>query len=213
MTVGIVSAKGRMLDSIRESPSGFFFSAADMIQTDAAINPGNSGGPFLNLNGEVIGVNRAIRTEGDGQVGTLTNTGIGFAIPIDIVVHVVPYLIRDGKYDYPYMGIISREDLSLADRQELNLPPDILGAYVVDVQPGSPADKAGMLGGSSSSSVEGIPTGGDLITAVDGQMIRNFGDLLTYLVTNKTPGDELELTVLRNGNELQLTIILDGRPY
>ena len=97
MTLGIVSARGRMLDSMRESPSGGYFTAADLIQTDAAINPGNSGGPLLNLNGEVIGINRAIRTNGEDGVSTLSNSGIGFAVPVDVVKRVAPYLIENGQ--------------------------------------------------------------------------------------------------------------------
>lgn len=212
MTVGIVSAKGRMLNSMRTAPSGFFFSSADLIQTDAAINPGNSGGPLLNMAGEVIGINRAIRTNGDGDTGILANSGIGFAVPIDIVKHVAPFLIRDGIYNYPYLGIVSRENLTLAEREALDLPPDALGAYVAEVPPGSPADQAGMIGGSGQTGFPDLLAGGDFITKIDGQPIRNFSDLLSYLVTNKIPGDDLSLTILRDGEEIQLTVTLELRP-
>jgi len=211
MTVGIVSARGRLLDSMRSAPSGYYFSAADLIQTDAAINPGNSGGPLLNLNGEVIGINRAIRTDGNDS-GLLSNTGIGFAIPIDIARRVTPYLIREGSYDYPYLGIVSREDLTLTERNALELPEDILGAYVLSVPSGSPADQAGLRGGSAPTSIPDLQGGGDLITAVDGQPIRNFNDLLSYLVTYKSPGDQMELSVLRNGQQLSITVDLTARP-
>jgi S1-C subfamily serine protease len=108
MTIGIISAKGRTLDSFRQSSDGLFFSAGDLLQTDAAINPGNSGGPLLNLNGEVIGVNRAIRTTGVSQNGDPINSGIGFAISINIIKRVVPSIIATGTYDYPYLGITAR---------------------------------------------------------------------------------------------------------
>lgn len=212
IAVGIVSAKGRILDSMRTTPSGFYFSSADLIQTDAAINPGNSGGPLLNLNGEVIGINRAIRTNGDGETGVLANSGIGFAVPIDIVKHVVPFLIRDGSYNYPYLGIVSRENLTLAEREALGLPADAMGAYVLDVPAGSPADRAGLVGGNRLTEIPDLYAGGDLITMVDGQQVRDFSDLLTYLVTNKIPGDELNLTIVREGRESQITVVLDQRP-
>ena len=101
MTVGIISALGRTLDSAHSTPDGTFFAAGDIIQTDAAINPGNSGGPLINLNGEVIGVNRAIRTTAFTETGEPVNSGIGFAISVNIIKRVVPVLIAQGKYDYP----------------------------------------------------------------------------------------------------------------
>ena len=211
MTVGIVSARGRLLDSLRAAPSGGFFTAPDLIQTDAAINPGNSGGPLLNMNGEVIGINRAIRTNEEGN-GALSNSGIGFAVPIDIVKRVVPYLIRDGKYDYPYLGIISREYLTLIEKEALGFSSESIGAYVVEVPENGPASDAGMRGGKTETVFSDLPAGGDLITAVDEDPIRSFSDLLAYLVTNKSPGDEMEITVIREGQELVLMIILEKRP-
>jgi len=211
MTVGIVSARGRLLESLRSAPSGGFFSASDLIQTDAAINPGNSGGPLLNMNGEVIGINRAIRTNEEGD-GILSNSGIGFAVPIDIVKRVVPYLIRDGKYDYPYLGIISRENLTLIEKEALGFSSETTGAYVIEVPVNGPASDAGLQGGSMETVFSDLPAGGDLITAVDAEPIRSFSDLLAYLVTNKSPGDEMEITVLREGQELILKAILEKRP-
>jgi S1-C subfamily serine protease len=122
MTIGIISAKGRTLDSFRQSSDGLFFSAGDLLQTDAAINPGNSGGPLLNLNGEVIGVNRAIRTVGMSDSGDPINSGIGFAISINIIKRVVPSLIATGTYDYPYLGITARPELTLLEQEILGLP-------------------------------------------------------------------------------------------
>ena len=119
MTTGIVSALGRTLESLHQSPDGGYFSSADLIQTDAAINPGNSGGPLLNLRGEVIGINRAIRTTATNQIGTPLNSGIGFAVPVDIVKKVVPALIVKGFFDYPYLGITSQDELSMQNLVEL----------------------------------------------------------------------------------------------
>jgi len=211
MTVGIVSARGRLLESLRAAPSGGFFTAPDLIQTDAAINPGNSGGPLLNMSGEVIGINRAIRTSEEGN-GMLSNSGIGFAVPIDIVKRVVPFLIRDGKYDYPYLGIISRENLTLIEKEALGFSSEITGAYVVEVPKNGPASDAGMRGGTTETIFSDLPAGGDLIIAVDEEPIRSFSDLLAYLVTHKSPGDEMEITVLREGQEIVLMVILEKRP-
>lgn len=211
MTVGIVSAKGRTLDSLRQSESGNFFTAGDIIQTDASINPGNSGGPLLNLNGEVIGVNRAIRTTGTTATGDPVNSGIGFAISGNIVKRVVPVLIEKGSYDYPYLGITSREDLTLDMIETLGLARQT-GAYVTSVASGSPADKAGIIGGVTATSFAGLPSGGDLIIAVDGRPIHTFSEMLSYLIANKSPGDKIELTVLRGTEEKEVTITLGQRP-
>ena len=120
-------------------------------------------------------------------MATLSNSGIGFAVPIDIVKRVVPYLIEFGEYDYPYLGIVSREEFTLVDRKELGLPVNVQGAYVISVAENGPADKAGILGGSESTGDLNLQAGGDLITAVDDQTVRAFSDLLTYLVTHKKP--------------------------
>ena len=125
----------------------------------------------------MIGINRAIRTNGDQETGVY-NSGIGFAVPIDIVKRVTPYLIRDGRYDYPYLGITSREEMTLAERNALSLPSDAQGAYVLSIPSGSPADLAGLKGGETPTRFEGLNAGGDLITAVNGQAIRSFSDLL-----------------------------------
>lgn len=211
MTIGIVSAKGRTLDSMRAASNNNFFSAGDIIQTDAAINPGNSGGPLLNLNGEVIGINRAIRTESSTSTGEPVNTGIGFAISSKIVARVVPVLIRDGKYEYPYLGVTSQEDLSLFLIEELKLP-QTSGAYVTSVTPGSPADKAGLRGGSVETSIPDLKAGGDLIIAVDGKPVQVFGDMLSYLMTSKSPGDTVVMTILRDGEQKEVTVTLGKRP-
>jgi len=211
MTTGVISAVGRTLDSQRDAPSGGFFTAGDIIQTDAAINPGNSGGPLFNLNGEVIGINRAIRTTNYTGTGEPLNSGIGFAIAINIVKRVTPVLIVEGKYDYPYLGISSIDELSLPQIEALGLQ-SFTGAYVTSVTPNGPADKAGIRAGEQTTSVQGLGAGGDLITAIDGQAIQRFDDLLRYLINNKSPGDTVVLTVLRGEEQVDITITLGKRP-
>jgi S1-C subfamily serine protease len=209
MTTGIVSALGRTLDSLNDAPGGGFFTAGDIIQTDAAINPGNSGGPLFNINGEVIGINRAIRTTSFSNGGDPVNSGIGFAISINIVKRVAPAIIANGYYDYPYMGISSISDLNLHSIEALGLPQQT-GAYVTAVSPDSPAEKAGVQGASANG--DGVPVGGDLIIGIDGIEVQQFDTLLKYLINNKAPGDVVTLTVLRDGQEITLEMTLDKRP-
>ncbi|MEA4931606.1 MAG: trypsin-like peptidase domain-containing protein [Anaerolineaceae bacterium] len=210
MTVGVVSARGRVLDSMRQTASGSYYSSGDTIQTDALINPGNSGGPLLNLNGEVIGVNRAIQTAGMSVTGDAINTGIGFAISSNRASKVVPSLIAKGSYDYPYLGMTSYSSMSLAMIEVLDLPQST-GAYVSSVVNGGPADVAGIKGGSVPTSVQDVYKGGDLIVAVDGQQIKDFSELLSYLVVNKNPGETITFTVIRNGQTLDVDVVLGRR--
>jgi len=213
MTVGIVSALERTLDSERQAPGGSAFSAGDIIQTDAAINPGNSGGPLLNQHGQVIGVNRAIRTENFTVSGDAANSGVGFAIPVNIVKRVVPLLIQEGSYRYPYLGIssLSSERWTLPILEQLDLPPNASGAYVTCVTPGGPAEKAGLIGAGSCDS-EGLSSGGDLLVAIDGQAIIDFNDLLSYLVEHTAVGQEVTVRVLRDGKEVDLPVTIGPRP-
>ena len=211
MTVGIISALGRTLDAIRETPEGRPFTAGDIIQTDAAINPGNSGGPLFNTNGEVIGINRAIRTNSTTDTGQPVNSGIGFAISVNIIKRVAPVLIETGKYDYPFLGISSMDSLSLEVVNELGLNT-FTGAYVTEVVSGGPADQAGIQPGSTSTGITGLLGGGDLIVAIDGRDVRTFDELLAYLITNKGPGDTVTLTVLRGSERVDVPITLDKRP-
>ncbi|MBL8078045.1 MAG: trypsin-like peptidase domain-containing protein [Anaerolineales bacterium] len=211
MTVGIVSALGRTLDSAHQSPDGNLFTAGDIIQTDAAINPGNSGGPLFNINGEVIGVNRAIISNATTTTGQPTNSGIGFAVSVNIVKRVVPVLIEKGKYDYPYLGISSIDSLTLEMVEALGLK-SYTGAYVTNVATGGPADKAGIIAGNQATGLRGLLSGGDLIVAIDGREIRTFDELLSYLITHKGPGDTVILTVLRGEEKTDISITLEKRP-
>jgi S1-C subfamily serine protease len=211
MTLGIVSGLGRTQPA-SQAAGGGFFSTADIIQTDAAINPGNSGGPLFNLNGEVVGVNQSIRTNNFNQMtGNAVNSGVGFSISINLVKKIVPVLIRDGKYEYPYLGITSSSDLSLTEIEALGLST-YQGAYVFEVVPGGPADQAGIRAGTIPTRLQGRNAGGDLIIAFDGKPVTTFDQLLSYLTTTKSPGDTVVLTVLRDGEQMDFTVTLGARP-
>lgn len=202
MTLGIVSALGRSI------PSGVTpFSIPGTIQTDAAINPGNSGGPLLNMAGEVVGINAQIET--GGMSGA--NTGVGFAIPAKVVQHVVPTLITKGAFQWPWLGITGGNvGLLLTEANKL---PSQKGAYISQVVPDGPAQKAGLQGSSSETNVNGLPveTGGDVVVQIDNQPINAFDDLLSYIAF-KAPGDKVTLTVLRGGQRQQIPITLAPRP-
>jgi 2-alkenal reductase len=211
MTLGIISGLGRTQPA-HAAPDGGFFSTADIIQTDAAINPGNSGGPLFNLNGEVVGVNQSIRTDNiDATTGNAVNSGVAFAISINLVKRVAPVLINDGKYEYPYLGISSNSDLGLAEVEALALP-QFTGAYVVSLVDGGPADQAGIRAGDLPTNIPGLNAGGDLIVALDGTSVKTFDDLLSILITTKSPGDTVILTVLRDGQSVNIPVVLGTRP-
>jgi len=211
MTLGIISGLGRTQPA-HQATGGGFFSTADIIQTDAAINPGNSGGPLFNLNGEVIGINQSILTDNVNQTtGNGVNSGVGFSISINLVKRIVPFLIRDGKYAYPYLGISSDSNLGLSEIEALGLTT-YTGAYVVSVVAGGPADKAGIKAGDTPTRINNLNAGGDLITAFDGKPVETFDTLLSYLLTNKSPGDNVVLTILRDGQPMDVTVTLGERP-
>ena len=200
MTSGIVSALGRLL------PQETGFSIPDVIQTDAAINPGNSGGPLLNSRGEVVGINTAI------QSATGEFTGVGFSIPSNTIAKIVPKLIADGSYSHPWVGISGR-DINPALATALNLV-DARGFLIVNVVEGSPAEKAGLKGSDETREVEGVeyPFGGDVILAVDGNVVRQIDDILIHLQRYKSVGDEMVLEVLRDGRVTNFVVELDERP-
>ncbi|MEZ4644496.1 MAG: trypsin-like peptidase domain-containing protein [Chloroflexota bacterium] len=196
MSIGIVSGLGRTLESQRVPDGGGRYSLPRVLQTDAAINPGNSGGPLLNLSGEVVGVNSAILTT------TGTNSGVGFSIPVAAVSRIVPTLIEDGSYTYPYIGISMAPALDLQTLDQLDLPPN--GVYVTSVVADTPAAEAGLIGNAGP--------GGDYILAVDGIAIRDSSELISYLVFETEVGQTIELTVLRGDEEIIVPLTLGARP-
>ena len=206
MTVGIISALGRTLPAQVIQNAGF--RNPEIIQTDAAINPGNSGGPLLDTRGQVIGVNTAIRS------ATGTNSGIGFAVPVNSVKHIVPHLIEEGTYHYPYLGITSDNRFTVA---ELAGPLGLLvthGVLISEVQPETAAVRAGLRGGDHEVEIMGatIMAGGDIIVAIDGYELRDFDDLIAYLVRETEVGQEVVLAVIRDRAELEIPVTLGERP-
>ena len=200
MTTGIVSQIGRLL------PQESGYSIPNVIQTDAAINPGNSGGPLLNLNGEVVGINTAIQSE------TGNFTGVGFAIPSDTVNKVVPILIRDGGIRHPWLGVSGIDiDYELAEIRGLD---STKGFLIVSVIEGSPADIAGLMGTETRKMIDGrdVPMDGDIIIKIDGELVRKIADILVHLQMEKLVGDEMVLTILRDGEVMDKTIFLGERP-
>jgi 2-alkenal reductase len=201
VTTGVISSLGRTLP--RDDSN---FQLAELIQTDAAINPGNSGGPLLDSHGLVIGVNTAIAS--DSRV----NSGVGFAIPVDIVRRVVPELIAQGRYRHPWLGIsggtITPEIVDAA-----NLPVEI-GVLISTVEPGSPAEKAGLRGGSRQVQISGMPflAGGDIMIAIDEAVVKQFDDVVNYLASHTSVGDVVTLTVVREGDEIRVRVTLEERP-
>jgi S1-C subfamily serine protease len=201
ITTGIISSLGRTLPRTDSD-----FQIAEVIQTDAAINPGNSGGPLLDSQGRVIGVNTAIRS-----VSGL-NSGVGFAIPVNIVKRVIPELISGGSYRHPWVGVtgltISPEIVEALDLEVQT------GVLVFTIEPNSPAAKAGLLGGDREMVVGGRPVlaGGDILVAINDAPVRRFDDLINYLAGHTNVGDTVTLTIVRGGDRLSIDVVLEERP-
>jgi S1-C subfamily serine protease len=207
MTQGIVSALGRSLDSQRDSSPDQRYLIPSIIQTDAAINPGNSGGPLLNGKGEVIGINTAIESR------VRQSSGVGFAIPSNIVKKIVPALIKDGKITHSYLGIGGRT-LTLDLNDLVGLDPNFHGVLINDVTRGGPADTAGVRPGTVQEELDGVPimAGGDVIVGVDDVPVRRFEDLLGYLFLKTDPGQVVTLKVYREGKTIDVKVTLGERP-
>jgi len=199
MTTGIISALGRVV----RQESGFLL--PQLIQTDAAINPGNSGGPLLNARGEVIGVNTLIFSRSG------SSAGVGFAVPANTVKRVVPSLIATGGYDDPWLGISGLSVTPMA-AEALALPVE-QGILLQGVAPEGPADRAGLRGNDQQVELDGVllPTGGDIIVAIDGAEVRDMDDLIVYLAETSV-GQTVTLDIIREGERLSVDVILEERP-
>lgn len=211
MTFGIVSATGRVLPSaglLDSEEADVRFNNPSIIQIDATINPGNSGGPVLNLRGEVVGIATAIRTESG------TFEGVAFAVPVNTFKRVAPQLIEDGGAEYSWLGIESSGLFSVTELADpFDLPVDS-GVLIGRVFSNSPADDAGLRGGSREAEYRGfgVIIGGDIITSIDATPVHTLDELLGYLVENTSPGDTVTLTVIRGNQTIEVPITLEARP-
>ncbi|MGV3721798.1 MAG: trypsin-like peptidase domain-containing protein, partial [Actinomycetota bacterium] len=191
LTVGVISAKGRELDSFGRGAANY----VDLLQTDASINPGNSGGPLVNVNGEVVGVNVAIASSGMSQ----GNIGIGFAIPVNTAKMVAEQLMSKGKVVRGYLGVAvspANRDLSHELREHLKCPDG--GALVETVQAGTPAARAGLKDG-------------DVIVQFGERQVCSFTDLEKAVASTK-PGDTVPVEVVRDLKPVRLNITVIERP-
>lgn len=211
MSFGIVSAVGRSMPASSEMSQGtgsaLSYTIPDIIQTDAPVNPGNSGGVLLDLEGKLVGVPTAIESS------TRSSAGVGFAVPSVIVQNVVPELIDKGVFEHPYIGI-SGGTVNSEVAKAMDLPETQRGALVASVTSGSPADDAGLRGSSKEVTIEGeqVQVGGDVITAIDGQPVKDFEDLTAYLARSTRVGQAVKLTILRDGRTETLSLTLAARP-
>ena len=199
LSIGVISAVDRNIESLTR------FSIGNAIQTDAAINPGNSGGPLLDARGRVIGINAQIKSESGG------GEGVGFAIPVDAVRRSLDELRRRGRVSYGYLGVSS---LVLWPQAAKRLGLDVRdGAVVQRVEPDSPAEKAGLRAGDGQIEFQAtsIPTGGDVIVAVDGRRLTRRDDLAD-VISAKRAGERVNLQVLRDGEARTVEIELGQRP-
>ncbi len=193
VTMGIVSAKGRALSNQAANGGQAF---EDFIQTDAAINPGNSGGALINARGELIGINTAILTGGNSMMGEGGNVGIGFAVPVNMARQVMDQLVKNGKVTRGYIGAYL-QPINEKLAQQFGLK-DERGAIVAKVEPGKPAEKAGIKAG-------------DVIVAMNGQRVDD-PNALTNMVVEEAPGTTVTLDVIRDGRSQKFTVTLGSRP-
>lgn len=201
LTRGIISALDRTISGLGQ------FSVGSVIQTDAAINPGNSGGPLLNLRGEVIGVNTQIFSQ------VRSNSGVGLAVPSNLVQRVVGELLEKGYVSYSYLGITG-EDVTLQVMETMDLPNNIRGVVVRSIVTGAPAHKAGLRQPTQHVVVDGfrVPSQADIIVAINGTPVSSMNGLISYLGSYTRPGDVAEFSVWRDGEIITLNVTLEPRP-
>jgi S1-C subfamily serine protease len=199
LSVGIVSAIDRNVASLTD------FRIAGAIQTDAAINPGNSGGPLVGSDGRVIGINQQIQSRSGG------GEGVGFAVPIDVVKRSVDQLRDSGTAKYAYLGVTSTELYpQLVEHFKLDVDK---GAWVQEVNPGGPAEAAGLRGGTGQEVFQGgaFRRGGDVITKLGGRSIADADDL-SAAIARLEPGETTDVEIHRGGETQTIKVKLGERP-
>ncbi len=192
LTTGVISALNRSLPNENRTRI-----IEDLIQTDAAINPGNSGGPLLDSRGRLIGINTAIYSPSGASAG------IGFAVPVDTVKRVVPQLIQTGKYNPPVLGIEIDDPLNRRLVQAFGIE----GVFILNVQPGSGAQRAGLR--AASRDARGAFVAGDIIVAVNDQTIPDVAKLLSTLDAFSA-GQTVTLTIRREQRNLRVPVVLQS---
>ncbi len=199
LTTGIISGLNRQMP-VEELGLTTNYQTPDVIQTDAAINPGNSGGPLLTMSGEVVGVNTAIESP------VRANSGVGFAVPSNVVKVIISQLRESGSVSYPWLGIAGGT-LTPDAAEELGLSRNTRGVLVSETTEGGPAALAGLRGLDPDTM-----TGADIIIGIDDLVVREFDDLLGYIVQQTQVGQSVTLTILRDGQETTLPLTLGQRP-
>ena len=204
VTFGIISAVQRFITAPNQ------YTIDHVLQTDASINRGNSGGPLLNTSGQVIGVNTQIAT-GDSSGRVTGNVGIGFAVPSNTVKTVVAQLLRTGKVDHAYLGIVG-QDITPALARTYKLPVRS-GVLVQRVTPKSGAAKAGLRAGRSHVVVAGetYVLGGDILVSLDGKKIASIEELRDAVAAHKT-GDKVKLQIYRDAKKTSVRVTLGRQP-
>lgn len=201
LTTGVISA----LDRTIEGPDNRTITG--IIQTDAAINRGNSGGPLLDSSGRVIGITSAIFSP------TGTSAGVGFAVPVDTLKRILPDLLTLGRYRHPWLGIRYAYNITPGLAEVLKLPARD-GLLLVQMYDGAPLANAGILGAQREDIIgnERVYTGGDLLTAIDGQPVSSIAELEMLLENNYRVGDVVTVSVIREGHTLDVPVELAEEP-
>jgi S1-C subfamily serine protease len=201
LAVGVVSAVHRSISSLTSS-----YKLIDAIQTDAPINHGNSGGPLFDARGRVIGINAQIRSDSGNA------EGVGFAVPIDSARRSMTQLIETGRVAYAYVGITT-DDLTPTLARRFGYAVRY-GAVVTSVRPGTPADRAGLRGGTHEVDFNGetFSIGGDVVVAIAGRPIRSADDLVRVVAEQLRPGQRAIFTVVRGRARLRVPMTLVERP-
>jgi S1-C subfamily serine protease len=201
LEVGVVSATQRSIESLTSQ-----YNLVDAIQVDAPINHGSSGGPLFDAQGRVIGINAQIRSDSGNA------EGVGFAVPINAARRSMQQLLVGGKVSYAYVGVTS-EDLTPGIARRFDYPLRY-GAVITTVRPDSPADRAGLRGGSDERDFNGssFTFGGDVVVSIGGRPVRSAADVVRAVTERLHPGQTVTFTIIRRGERRSVPVTLASRP-